>query len=267
MVEHFKQMINNSKFISYLKGPDIFQNLWVNSFVFRILNTIVNLPIKFLRKIYYKWNNIFSSSFFLRILDYLCENFHHILGLFLIINMIIPDHRWYNKYGVILTLLIFIMFLFKATIKKDINIDLSQIDYMAVIFFLTIFISAISSLFPKDSLNYLIYYFITFLSVIIIVCSINSYEELDALVKFMMLGVFLTAIYGIYQWKVVGIEVNPSLTDLTINQGVGGRVYSTMGNPNVYGELLVLTLPFFGSIILNENSFFKKIFWKNAERI
>jgi len=76
-----------------------------------------------------------------------------------------------------------------------------------------------------------------------------------------MLGVFLTAIYGIYQWKVVGIEVNPSLTDLTINQGVGGRVYSTMGNPNVYGELLVLTLPFFGSIILNENSFFKKIFW------
>ncbi|MBC8586929.1 O-antigen ligase family protein [Tissierellaceae bacterium BX21] len=261
MVEHFKQMINNSKFISYLKGPDIFQNLWVNSFVFRILNTIVNLPIKFLRKIYYKWNNIFSSSFFLRILDYLCENFHHILGLFLIINMIIPDHRWYNKYGVILTLLIFIMFLFKATIKKDINIDLSQIDYMAVIFFLTIFISAISSLFPKDSLNYLIYYFITFLSVIIIVCSINSYEELDALVKFMMLGVFLTAIYGIYQWKVVGIEVNPSLTDLTINQGVGGRVYSTMGNPNVYGELLVLTLPFFGSIILNENSFFKKIFW------
>lgn len=261
MIEHFKRTINNSKFISYLKGPDIFQNLWTNSFIFKILDILSNYPIKFLRKIYYKWNNFISNSLIVKLLDYLGEKFHYILGLFLIINIIIPDHRWYNKYGVILTMLIFIMFLFKTIMKKDINIDLASIDYMIIIFFIAIFISAISSLFPRDSLNYLIYYFITFISVVVIVSSINSYEELNVFMKFIILGVFLTAIYGIYQWKVVGIEVNPSLTDLTINQGMGGRVYSTMGNPNVYGELLVLTLPFFGPIIINEKSTIKKILW------
>lgn len=261
MVEYFKRTVKNSTFINYLKGPDIFQDLWINSLIFKLLNILVNFPIIFKRKFYNKWINVFSNSLFFKILDYLSENFHYLLGLFLIINMIIPDHRWYNKYGVILTLLIFIMFLFKAIIRKDINIDLSSIDYMLVIFFLSIFLSAITSLFPRDSLNYLIYYFITFLAIVVIVSSINSYKELDILVKLIVLGTFLTALYGIYQWKVVGIEVNPSLVDLTINQGMEGRVYSTMGNSNVYGELLVLTMPFFAPIILNEKSLFKKIFW------
>lgn len=261
MVEYFKRTVKNSTFINYLKGPDILQNLWVNSLIFKLLNIIVNFPIQLFRNIYIKWNNAFSNSLFIKILAYLSGKFHYLLGLLLIINMIIPDHKWYNKYGVILTLLIFIMFLFKTIIRKDINIDLSSIDYVLIIFFLATFISGITSLFSRESLNYLIYYFITFLTVIVIVSSINSYKELDVFVKLIVIGTFLTALYGVYQWKIVGIEVNPSLTDLTINQGMGGRVYSTMGNPNVYGELLVLTLPFFCPIVLNEKSFFKKIFW------
>lgn len=261
MVEYFKRTLNNSTIFNYLKNPDFFQSIWVNSLLFRILNISINYPIKLLRNIYIKWNDVFSNSLFIKIMGTLSDNFHFILGLFLIINMIIPDHRWYNKYGVILTLLIFIMFIVKSILKRDINIDLSSIDYMLIIFFLSIFMSAITSLFPRDSLNYLIYYFITFLTIIVIVSSINSSKELDILIKLIVFGTFLTAIYGIYQWKVVGIEVNPSLTDLTINQGMGGRVYSTMGNPNVYGELLVLTLPFICPIILNEKSLLKKIFW------
>lgn len=261
MVEYIKRTVKNSTFINYLKGPDIFQNLWTNSLIFKLLNILVNFPITFIRKIYNKCVNVFSNSLFVKILDYLSKNFHYLLGLYLIINMIIPDHRWYNKYGVILTLLIFMMFLFKAIIRKDINIDLSSIDYMLVIFFLSIFLSAVTSLFPRDSLSYLIYYFITFLAIVVVVSSIKSYRELDVFVKLIVFGTFLTSIYGIYQWKVIGIEVNPSLVDLTINQGIDGRVYSTMGNSNVYGELLVLTMPFFAPIILNEKSLFKKVFW------
>ena len=96
---------------------------------------------------------------------------------------------------------------------------------------------------------------------ILVVSSVNSLDDLNILIKLIAFGIFLTAVYGIYQWKVVGIAVNPAQTDLIISQDLGARLFSTMGNPNVYGELLVLTIPFFGAIILNEKKLIKKAFW------
>ena len=43
-----------------------------------------------------------------------------------------------------------------------------------------------------------------------------------------------------------------------------GRVYSTMGNPNIYGELLVLTMPFFIAGFLNTKSILKKLFFTGS---
>ena len=114
---------------------------------------------------------------------------------------------------------------------------------------------------PKDSVNYFIQYMTAFIAVIIIVSSMKNVDNLNTVIEFAVFAVFLTSLYGIWQWKVVGIQVNPSLTDVTLNQGMTGRVYSTMGNPNVYGELLVLIMPFFGAIIFNTKSIINKIIY------
>jgi O-antigen ligase len=261
MKKSLAAVINNSKIISSFMSPDRIHELWARSLIYRFFNFIVNSPVNLMRKAYFKWEDVFKGSLLMRLLKYITDNLYVVIGLFLIVNIIVPDHRWYNAYGVILTFMLFILFLFKLIMSDRGSINIKDVDYSLIIFFISIFVAAVTSLFPRDSLNYLIYYFITFMTIIIIVSSINTYEELYRLVKLLLIGVFITALYGAYQWLVVGIQVNPSLTDLTINQGMGGRVYSTMGNPNVYGELLVLTIPFFGTIILNEKSWIKKAFW------
>lgn len=261
MKKFLESATNNSRIISYLKGPDYLNQLWIKSFLYKMLDIGFNAPISGLKKLHQRWSNIHSNSLIFKLVGILSEKFHILIGLFLILTMIIPDNRWYNIYGVILTLVLFMMFLIKTVIIPKDRIDFSSLDPVLIIFFISIFMAGMASLFPMDSLNNLIYYLITFMTIIIITSSIDSYDDLYSVIKLILIGTLLTALYGVYQWKIVGIQVNPSLTDLTINQGMGGRVYSTMGNPNVYGELLVLTLPFFGTVIINEKTFLKKLIW------
>ena len=260
MRNNFESIINQSKIISSFIGPDSLNNIWVNSFFYNIIDALINKPLNWLRRLYLKFERVFSASLFVKIMKIVLNNFSVCIGLFIVLTIIIPDHRWYNAYGVLLTFALFVLFLIKAIIDGS-KVNFEDIEFSIIIFFICIFISGITSLFPSESINYLLYYLISFITVIIIVNSIKTYDDLYKLIKIILIGVMLTTLYGVYQWLVVGIQVNPAQTDLTINQGMGGRVYSTMGNPNVYGELLVLIIPFFASVILNEKSIVKKMFW------
>ncbi len=256
-----RNVVSGSKILNYIKGSDICQKLWCQSIFFFILDIIFNYPAKLLKKLSSKAENVLESSYAVKIGKFLTDRMHIVIGLLLIFNMIVPDHMWHNIYGVLMVVALCILFIFKLFIDKNTFIDIAHVDYAAVLFFFSIFLAAVTSLFPRDSFNYLIYYFISFVFLIILVSSINSVKDLTILIKLIVLGTFFTALYGVYQWKVTGIAVDPSLVDLTISGDLGGRVYSTMGNSNIYGELLVLTAPFLGAIIVNEKSWFKRICW------
>lgn len=71
--------------------------------------------------------------------------------------------------------------------------------------------------------------------------------------------VILLGVYGVYQ-KSVGVPVDPAWLDEDV-QELGVRVYSVFGNPNVYGEFLVLVLPLmFAGINRHENKWMKLFF-------
>lgn len=254
-----KEYFSCSKIWTYLEGPDYLDNLWLNSIVYSTLNKSLNAPSIFFRKIYKKYEEVFSYSYGFRLLNMILERFEVVIGLALILTFIVPDNRWHNSYGVLFTLLLALLFFIKTIIKPSNSINIVSFDFTFIIFAIAIIMATITSLFPRDSMNYLIYYLISFITMIIIVSSVNTIEDLNRIIELIAIGIFITAIYGVWQWKVVGIEVNPSLTDIKVNQGMSGRVFSTMGNPNIYGELLVLTLPFFGAIILNAKKWWKKI--------
>lgn len=250
-----------SKIWRFLKGVDYFESLWVNSIFCSTLTKIANAPIKYLRKIYIKYEKAFNHSYGFKFAIWILEKFNVVIGLSIVLTLIIPDNKWHNIYGVMITLLLFLMFFTKTIIKQDESIDIKALDFTSIIFITGISMATITSIFPRDSINYFAYYVISFITVIIIISSVNKVEDLNSIIEIIIIGVFLTALYGIWQWKVIGIEVNPSLTDISVNQGMTGRVYSTMGNPNVYGELLVLTVPFFGAIIFNAKTLIKKVFF------
>ena len=60
---------------------------------------------------------------------------------------------------------------------------------------------------------------------------------------YMYAAILITSVYAIYQ-RIVGVQVSASLTDLTLNKNMPGRVFSTFGNPNNYAEYLMMFLPF-----------------------
>ncbi len=261
MRNFFHNTISSSKILNYIKGSDNVQRLWTNSIFSMALDWILNGPCRLLKLLYGRFQRVFDGSVLTRALRFLTDRMHILIGLYLIITMIIPHHRWHNEYGVYMTILLFMVFILKTMITPKSRFDMASLDYSAVLFFLSIMMAGFTSLFFRDSLNYLIYYFISFLAMIVIISSIQTYDHLNMLIKLISIGTLLTALYGIYQWKIVGIQVDPAFTDLAISQDLGGRVYSTMGNPNIYGELLVLTIPFFIALILNEKPLYKKLSW------
>lgn len=256
-----KNTIESSLILSYFRGPDKSQQSWAESSVLRIIHLIVNFPGKLLKSAYNKWENVFEHSLAFRLLKYLTDNMHLIIGLILIVIMAVPYHIWRNEYGAMLAAGLTALFFIRLMTNRESAVETPAIDYSILLFFVSLAVAASTSLFPRESLKYLVHYIIAFVFIMVIVSTIDSADKLALLIKFIAIGTFITALYGIYQWKVVGVAVDPSTTDLTLNPDLGGRVSSTMGNPNVYGEMLVLTIPFFGAIILNEKSWLKKAAW------
>jgi O-antigen ligase len=256
-----KNTIESSLILSYFRGPDKSRQSWAESPVLRIIHLIVNFPGKLLKAVYSRWKNVFEHSLAFRLLGYLADNIHMVTGLFLVIFMIVPYHIWRNEYGVLLAAGLAALFFIRLMKNRQSIIETPAIDYSILLFFVSMAVAAATSLFPGDSLKYLVHYILAFVFITVIVSTVDSAEKLDLPVKLIAFGTFLTSLYGIYQWKVIGVPVDPSTTDLQLNPDLGGRVYSTMGNANVYGQMLVLTIPFFAAIILNEKSFLKKAAW------
>lgn len=257
----FRNTIESSLVVSYFRGPDKSQQSWAESRVLRFIHLIANFPGKLLKAAYNRWRNVFESSMVFRFLGYLADNMHMVIGLALVLFMIVPHHIWRNGYAVAMAVGLTALLFIRLMRKQESVIDTPAIDYSIWLFFASLAVAAATSLFTVDSLKYLVHYIVAFVFLAVIVSAVDSSQKVYMLVKSIAFGTFLTALYGIYQWKVIGIAVDPSTTDLALNPDLGGRVYSTMGNANVYGELLVLTIPFFAAIILNEKTLLRKAAW------
>ncbi|TJX67610.1 hypothetical protein E8P77_04790 [Soehngenia saccharolytica] len=253
------RQLQNSRFINYLT-TDTSKNVnWANSISLNILIYIISLPSILIHLVYSKLSNVFDNSYFIKFFKFIGSNLHYVIGVSIIFIFTIPDHLWSNLYAVILIALITTLFYFKKGLSENPKLELEKLDYSLIIFFLTLFIAGIGSVFPRESFNQLVFYIATFVFIAVIILEVNSEKKLFDLAKFIAVTAILTSIYGLYQWRIVGIEVNPSLTDLTINQNLGARVFSSFGNPNVYGEFLVLSIPFFFPLFLKTKNVVYKI--------
>jgi putative inorganic carbon (HCO3(-)) transporter len=255
------ELLAYSSLLDFLKRRNLFDRHWESSVVLRFLDHLVNFPFRFCRKVYVRLEDVFVSSIAFRFVKMLLDRFNVLIGLTLALTMIIPDNRWHNIYSTVLIVLLMVGLFVRAVIYSSESLSFRKLDFTLIIFIISVFLAAVTSLFPAASFNYLVLYGASFIMVMMIVNTIATGRELETMVELLLMGVSVTALYGIWQWKVVGVPVDPSLTDIRLNQGMSGRIYSTMGNPNIYGEMLVLTLPFFWAVILNAKAYTKKAFY------
>lgn len=108
------------------------------------------------------------------------------------------------------------------------------------------FITSFTSFAQKNSLMVWTMYFIFMSFYFVVLNSVKTLKQLDGLIRAFIISGFFVAAYGVMQY-VFGWNTTNAWIDENMFEDATMRVYSTLGNPNVLGEYLLLVLPMAGA--------------------
>ena len=134
--------------------------------------------------------------------------------------------------------------------KGDYAIKMGRCGLSLMLFLIISAISTIFSVSIKGSIGVLGMYIIFIGFYYIIRDSIRKADILECLFKTMALSAALVSVYGIIQY-VFKLDTTNAWIDEEMFEAATMRVYSTLANPNVLGEYLILALPVCGLVLIN----------------
>lgn len=146
------------------------------------------------------------------------------------------------KYTLLLFLLTVVSFVIKLIVDKEFKIKKIPFGYSAILFIIPLIFSAFTSFTKGESLQKLVVYLMAFAILFLIVNLIDSKKKLYYLILAIILASLLVSFYGLYQYK-VGAAVKESWVDKELNPDLRTRVYSTLENPNILAEYLLMAIP------------------------
>lgn len=185
-------------------------------------------------------------------------NFQAGLCLFIFVVSIVPHEQWNNLYTVLGGVFLAIVYLIKVASGKKEHFEFKAVDFFFLLFGLLVLLSTVTSIAPVDSVRIFLFFGASLFTAFLMANAIQSKKNLNVVLLTVFLAVIATSLLAIYQ-GIVGVAVNESLTDVELNKGMPGRVYSTMGNPNNYAEYLILFVPFCIAYVLNLKNTVKKL--------
>lgn len=130
----------------------------------------------------------------------------------------------------------------KSVTQGDFKWRFDGIGMCVILFLAVLFISSAMSFAKLGSLKVWAMYFVFVGFYFIIVNAVQTKEQLYALFKVLVISGALVALYGVMQY-VFGWTTSNAWIDEEMFEDATMRVYSTLGNPNVLGEYLLLILP------------------------
>lgn len=252
-------LLKNSAIIGFFIGKGRFSRWWEESLFYRIINGIFDIPSKLLKNFFQKHEEFFGESLTIRLIRALLSRLEFIVGLFLIIILAVPHERWNNVYNVGIAIVICIFVFINTVIQRHWVFNFKALDFTLILFMLAVTLAFVTSLDPSTGLKYWLFYLAGFLMVLGIVSTVKNEISLQTIVEMFLWGITIIGAYGVWQAVTGAVSFDPSLTDPNLNFNMPGRVYATMANPNNYGEILIMALPFYLSVILNSKTFLKKL--------
>ncbi len=188
------------------------------------------------------WRRVGRSSVILK--------YNFLFGAFLALMFLCPHEIWSNGYALIAGIFFLLFYLGVCAWENRKPLDPAVFGIPMLLFFCACVLSLHFSYDLSDSLRVLTFYISAFLLAYLIAASVRDRRSLMVILGWLYVAVFFTACYAVLQ-RFMGVEVSSSLTDLSINDGVPGRVYSTLDNPNNYAEYLVLMSPLAAAWAMN----------------
>ncbi len=171
------------------------------------------------------------------------------LAFFIGVMFIAPHEAWNNLYAVLGALF------FAAWVVMDISSGKIKarraegIKLSLAVFAVAIAVSVVTAIVFSDALRISLFMIASLLFMLSIYASVDTKEKLVRFTGIILAFVTLTAAYGFVQ-RAMGVEVDLEFVDVTANEGMPGRVFSTFSNPNNFAELLLLFIPFFVPLFL-----------------
>lgn len=231
-----------------------------------------NLLIKFLDLIYNKSASLFNSlidksqklrdaideSAIFRLFKFLTTKTYMINGIIIILCMNIPHTRWNNIYILLGMLIITLIYYIRNVLWKEDVFDFKNLGISFILFVLSTMIALFISTDFSGSIRQFILYVTGFLAYMNVCCTIKTRKDLIYFCYLLFIMTTFMSMFGVYQ-KWVGVEVKEAYVDKELNEGIGGRVYGAVENPNNFAEILLLMIPLCGAIFLGETKWRNKI--------
>ena len=180
-------------------------------------------------------------------------------GFVIAVMFCVPHSFWNNLFGLAIALVSLMIVLYGVYKKKD-NVKISpDKTYLSLIlFFACLVISTVLSQDRGDSIRVLMFFVTSFILCISVSVFTANKESLRSFCGMLFAAVAVTGVIGIVQ-AIIGVEADASLTDLTLNADMPGRIFSTMGNANNFAQMLVLFMPYCAAFALTAKSAKKKL--------
>ena len=191
---------------------------------------------------------LFESSFFVRMLNSsvavsFSQNLPLSVGCFLLLSLLIPSHLWSNLLILLAAVVFWFIYLLGYLQGTRPGIDGRYVATSLLVYVLFALISFATGFGGMDSIRVFSIMAGSIAIGLLLTQVIEDVKDLHLLAGFLLVGMFLSGLFGLLQYFVLGIAIRSDFIDLNANVGIAGRLYATMGNPNNYAKVLTMFLP------------------------
>ncbi len=236
----------------------ILKNSLIVSFIEKCLDTEFSFNFYYITKCEGK-SRLYCAGIFGAICGILCGLFSPILALLFVAGILFVSLVLYKvEFGVFITLflapivptmivvglclLCFMSLIIKSLTTKKFIWQLDGMGLMIIVMILIYMISSVTSFAPFKSVQIWAVYFAFMIFYFVIINTIKTKTQLFNLLKVFAVSALLVCLYGIAQY-IFGWNVKQAWMDEEMFEDIKMRIYSTLENPNVLGEYILLTLP------------------------
>lgn len=159
-----------------------------------------------------------------------------------------------------LCLLCLVSLIIKAVTTKKFTFRREGFGLMIILLLGIYLIAAITSFAPVKSLQIWLVYFAFMIFYFVVINTVKTKKQLFDLLTVFSLSGLVVCLYGIMQY-VFGWNVTQAWIDEEMFNDIKMRIYSTLENPNVLGEYILLVLPVTIGLMWKKKGILTKMFY------
>ncbi len=255
----FSALVKESNLFRLLTEEGPWQRLWKSSLTCAFLGWLLNrIPRALTPKTPSPAGE--SASLLGRGLDALAPRRHILAGGLFLLMLCVPYELWNNLYGAAGAAAIFLAYyLWDIPRRRARPIEARELSPMHILFLLGALAAFVFSAHPGLSLRFLIFHFACALIAFTVLGSVETVKQLRTMLYLVLTGLLAACVYGC--WQIVhGVEFYSYQLDMSLNEGITGRIYSFFSNPNNFHTFITMLLPFALGLFISEKSTRGRVF-------